>query len=128
MTWESVRTDLQAVLDRVRPAGVEARIGCLVRQRPFIGPGSGPLADALAFAHRLVRNEEIEGNVDRGAQAFVTDAVDMTAAGIESVVYGPAEWHHAPDAFVDVDEMVDASRVYLAAAIRLMEGGAAGKR
>ncbi len=48
----------------------------------------------------------------------------MQAAGIESVVYGPAEWHYAPDEFIDVDEMADAARVYLAAAIHLMAGGA----
>ncbi|PYM63231.1 MAG: hypothetical protein DMD79_09145, partial [Candidatus Rokuibacteriota bacterium] len=59
----------------------------------------------------------------RGCQAFVTDAVDMQAAGIESVVYGPAEWHFAPDEFVSVEEMTDAARVYLAAATHLMGGG-----
>jgi hypothetical protein len=69
-----------------------------------------------------VRRAELRVDVDRGAQAFVTDAVDMAAAGIESVVYGPAEWHHAPDAFVDIDEMADATRVYLAAALQLMSG------
>ena len=103
------------------PAGVTARIGCLVRQRPFIGPGSGALIDALTRAHRMVRGDALRTNIDRGAQAFVTDAVDMAAAGIESVVYGPAEWHYAPDACIDIDEMTDAARVYLAAAICLMQ-------
>jgi acetylornithine deacetylase/succinyl-diaminopimelate desuccinylase-like protein len=120
MSWETVRADLQAVLDRALPAGVRGRIGCLVRQRPFLGPTGGPLVEAMAAAHRLVRKEELRVDADPGAQAFVTDAVDMAAAGIESVVYGPAEWHHAPDAFVDIDEMADAARVYLAAALHLM--------
>jgi acetylornithine deacetylase len=120
MSWQTVRADLRALLDRTGPAGIQARINCLVRQRPFLGPTGGPLVEALAAAHRLVRKEALRVDVDRGAQAFVTDAVDMTAAGIESVVYGPAEWHHAPDAFVDVDEMADAARVYLAAALHLM--------
>ncbi|MBI3455062.1 MAG: M20/M25/M40 family metallo-hydrolase [Candidatus Rokubacteria bacterium] len=124
MTWSTVREDLQRLLDRACPPAIRARIGCLVRQRPFIGPSGGRLVEALALAHRLVRKEALRVNVDRGAQAFVTDAVDMQAAGIESVVYGPAEWHHAPDAFVDIDELADATRVYLAAAIHFMESAA----
>jgi acetylornithine deacetylase/succinyl-diaminopimelate desuccinylase-like protein len=128
MTWESVRADLEGILARVCPRDVSARIGCLVRQRAFVGPTSGPVLEALARAHQLVRGQPLRTNVDRGAQAFVTDAVDMAAAGIESVVYGPAEWHYAPDAFIDVDEMVDAARVYLAAAIELMEHAHPGDR
>lgn len=128
MSWESVREDFRALLDRTVPEGIQTRIACLVRQRPFLGPTGGPLVEAIAAAHRLVRAEEVKVNVDRGAQAFVTDAVDITAAGIESVVYGPAEWHHAPDAFIDIDEMADAARVYLAAAIHLMEHAPRGTR
>jgi acetylornithine deacetylase/succinyl-diaminopimelate desuccinylase-like protein len=122
MTWASVKADVEGVLHRACPPGVTARIHCLVRQQPFIGPTGGPLIDALRVAHRLVRKAELRTNVDQGCQAFVTDAVDMQAAGIESVVYGPAEWHYAPDEFIDVAEMADAARVYLAAAIHLMGG------
>jgi acetylornithine deacetylase/succinyl-diaminopimelate desuccinylase-like protein len=124
MTWGSVKADLEGVLRRACPPGVTARIHCLVRQQPFIGPTQSPLVDALRDAHRLVRKGELRTNVDQGCQAFVTDAVDMQAAGIESIVYGPAEWHYAPDEFIDVDEMADAARVYLAAAIHLMAVGA----
>ena len=126
MTWASVRADLEGVLRHACPPGVTARIQCLVRQQPFIGPTGGALIDALRTAHRLVRQEELRTNVDQGCQAFVTDAVDMQAAGIESVVYGPAEWHYAPDEFIDVAEMADAARVYLAAAILLMGGTSLG--
>ena len=124
MSWQTVRADLQALLDRAAPTDIPARIGCLVRQRPFLGPTEGPLVEAMAAAHRMVRGAELEINVDRGTQAFVTDASDLAMAGIESVVYGPAEWHHAPHSFIDVDEMTDAARVYLAAAIHLMSSRA----
>mgnify|MGYP003537143997 CR=1 FL=1 len=50
----------------------------------------------------------------------------MLAAGIETVVYGPAEWHYVPDEFVGIDEMTDAARVYLAAAVHLMAQGRGG--
>lgn len=125
MSWETVRADLQALVDRAAPKSVPARIGCLVRQRPFLGPTGGPLLDAMTAAHELVRKEPLKVNTDRGAQAFVTDASDMDVAGIESVVYGPAEWHHAPHSFIDIDEMADAARVYLAAAVNVMGSGPA---
>lgn len=125
MSWRGVKADIERVLARACPPGVTARVHLLVRQQPFIGPREGPLVDALRAAHRLVRREELRVDVDRGCQAFVTDAVDMQAAGIQSVVYGPAEWHFAPDEFVDLDEMADAARVYLAAAMGLMAGGPA---
>ena len=123
MTWASVKADLEGVLRHACPPGVTTGIRCLVRQQAFIGRSQSPLIDALRLAHRLVRKGELRVNVDRGCQAFVTDAVDMQAAGIESVVYGPAEWHFAPDEFVSVEEMSDAARVYLAAAAHLMGAG-----
>jgi acetylornithine deacetylase/succinyl-diaminopimelate desuccinylase-like protein len=122
MTWASIKTDLEGVVQRACPPGVTAQIRCLVRQQPFIGPTGGPLIDALRAAHRLVRKVELRTNADQGCQAFVTDAVDMQAAGIESVVYGPAEWHYAPDEYIDITEMADAARVYLATAALLMGG------
>jgi acetylornithine deacetylase/succinyl-diaminopimelate desuccinylase-like protein len=125
MTWTSVKADIEGVLPRTCPPGVTARLRCLVRQQPFIGPSHGRLVEAVRAAHRLVRKEELRVNVDRGCQAFVTDAVDMQATGIESLVYGPAEWHFAPNEFIDIDEMTDAARVYLATAIGLMAGGSA---
>jgi acetylornithine deacetylase/succinyl-diaminopimelate desuccinylase-like protein len=124
MTWASIKTDLEGVVHRACPPGVTAQIHCLVRQQPFIGPTGGPLIDALRAAHRLVRKGELRTNIDQGCQAFVTDAVDMQAAGIESVVYGPAEWHYAPDEYIDIAEMADAARVYLSTAALLMAGGA----
>jgi acetylornithine deacetylase/succinyl-diaminopimelate desuccinylase-like protein len=35
------------------------------------------------------------------------------------VVYGPADWHHASDEWIDIDQMADAARIYLGAAIAL---------
>ena len=120
MSWASIKADLEGVVHRACPPGVTAQIHCLVRQQPFIGPTGGPLIDALRAAHRLVRRGELQTNTDQGCQAFVTDAVDMQAAGIESVVYGPAGWHYAPDEYIDIAEMADAARVYLASAALLM--------
>jgi acetylornithine deacetylase/succinyl-diaminopimelate desuccinylase-like protein len=119
-TWQTVRSDIEALLAEACPQEVESRVSCLVRQRPFTGPTSGVLMDALSAAHRRVRGTPVEVNVDSAAQSFVTDAVDMAQAGIETLIYGPAAWHFAPDESIDIGEMTDAARVYLATAAHIM--------
>jgi acetylornithine deacetylase len=119
-SWSTVRADLERAVAAACPPDVTARVHCLVRQRAFEGPTSGVLMDALAGAHRRVRGVPAEVNVDTAAQCFVTDAVDMAQAGIETLIYGPAAWHYAPDEYIDVQEMADAARVYLATAANLM--------
>jgi acetylornithine deacetylase len=119
MTRDAVRADLQAVVDAHTPAGVAVRIDLTAVQRGFFGPTSGPLVDAIAAAHRAVRDEEVAISNAMPNQAFVVDAADMVAAGVETVVYGPADWHYAVDEHVPVTELVDAARVYLETAARL---------
>jgi acetylornithine deacetylase/succinyl-diaminopimelate desuccinylase-like protein len=122
MDWSTVRGDLERAVAETCPADVEARISCLVRQRPHIGPERGPLFEALSAAHRRVVGAEPAVNVERASQSFVTDAVDMTAAGIETLVYGPGAWHYEANEWISVDEMADAARVYLATAAGIMGG------
>lgn len=119
-SWSTVRADLERAVAASCPPDVTARIECLVRQRAFEGPRTGALMDALSAAHLRVRGEPVGVNVDTAAQCFVTDAVDMLQAGIETLVYGPAAWHYEPDEYIDIDEMVDAAKVYLATAANLM--------
>lgn len=119
-SWATVRADLERVVAETCPPEVTAKVHCLVRQRAFQGPSSGPLMDALSAAHLRVRGEPVGVNIDTAAQCFVTDAVDMAQAGIETLVYGPAAWHYEPDEYIEITEMVDAAKVYLATAGRLM--------
>ncbi len=122
MGWPTVRSDLERVVAQVVPAssGVGTKIGCIVRQRPFVGPIAGVLFDALRAGHRDIYGADPAVNAERAAQSFVTDAVDMAQAGIETLIYGPGSWHFEPDEFIDVDEMTKAAQVYLATAYRLM--------
>jgi acetylornithine deacetylase/succinyl-diaminopimelate desuccinylase-like protein len=78
------------------------------------------LFDALHAGHREVFGSDPAVNAEKAAQSFVTDAVDMAQAGIETLIYGPGSWHFEPDEFIDIDEMANASRVYLATAAHLM--------
>ena len=85
----------------------------------IVGPKDGTLFDALRAGHRDVYGSEPAVNAEKAAQSFVTDAVDMAHAGVETLIYGPGSWHFAPDEYIDVDEMTNAAKVYLATANKL---------
>lgn len=121
MSWPSVRADIESVVKETCPEGVVASVGCVVRQKPFLGPTSGALFESLRAAHREIYGAEPRVDVDTAARRFVTDAVDLAAGGIESIVYGPGDWHYRPDEFIEIEEMANAARVYLRAAVELMK-------
>ena len=118
-TWQSVRDDLRRVVaDTVGP-DITTKIRCIVRQRAFVGPKSGTLFDALTAGHHEIYGSDPAVNAETAAQSFVTDAVDMHYAGVETQIYGPGTWHVTPDEYIDIDEMTKAAQVYLATAYRL---------
>jgi acetylornithine deacetylase/succinyl-diaminopimelate desuccinylase-like protein len=122
-SWHTVRADLERVIrDTVGDRdSIGTKVRCIVRQRAFVGPKSGRLFDALSGGHRDVYGSPPPVNAEKAAQSFVTDAVDMHFAGIETLVYGPGSWHFAPDESISIDEMTKAAQVYLATAHRLMD-------
>lgn len=120
MTRQSVRADLEHVIASACPDEVSWELDLTAVQHHFLGVDGGPLVDALAQTHEAVRGEAAKVTSRLPGQAFVTDAADMAAAGIETVVYGPADWRFVPDESVEIDELVDAARVYLGTAMRLL--------
>jgi acetylornithine deacetylase/succinyl-diaminopimelate desuccinylase-like protein len=119
-TWQSIRDDLERVVAETVGKDITTKVRCLVRQRAFVGPKSGVLFDALRAGHRDIYGADPAVNVEKAAQSFVTDAVDMAQAGVETLIYGPGSWHFEPDEYIDIDEMTNAARVYLATASHLM--------
>jgi acetylornithine deacetylase/succinyl-diaminopimelate desuccinylase-like protein len=119
MTGATVRADLERAIAKACPPDVRWTLDLTAVQLSFLGAESGPLVDALAAAHREVRGSDAPLTSRLPGQAFVTDAADMAAAGIETVVYGPADWKFVPDESVEIDELVDAARIYLETAMRL---------
>lgn len=119
MDRTTVRADLNRIVAAACPDNVQSRVRLNAVQHPFLGVTDGPLVDALVTVHTLVRGTPPPITSRMPGQAFVTDAADMATAGIPTVVYGPADWHFAPDEFIDIDEMADAARIYLGTAIAL---------
>lgn len=96
---------------------VDVRITAV--QRPFIGNRRGALVDAVSSVHHHVRGTACEVGTWLPGEAFVTDAADLSVAGLETVVYGPGDWHHGPDRSLGLDELVDTARIYLGVACTL---------
>jgi len=119
MDRQSVRAELSAAVEAVRPPDVGARIRILSGHQPFLGCTGGPLVDAISRAHEAVRGTAPRITNELPGQAFVTDAASLAKAGLDTVVYGAANWHFAPDESVDIQELADSARVYLGVAMTL---------
>jgi len=119
MDRKAVRAEICSIVEQVRPADVRARVRITTAHQPFVGVTDGPLVDAIAAAHTAVRGEAPRITSELPGQAFVTDAASLAEAGLDTVVYGASQWHFAPDEFVDIDELADSARVYLAVAATL---------
>jgi acetylornithine deacetylase/succinyl-diaminopimelate desuccinylase-like protein len=126
MDRQAVRAEICSIVEEVRPPDVRARVRILSAHQPFLGVTGGPLVDAIVAAHTAVRGSAPRITSELPGQAFVTDAASLADAGLATVVYGASEWHYAPDEYVDIDELADSARVYLAVAATLGAGRAAG--
>ena len=125
MDRQTVRAELCSIVERVRPPDVRARVRIVTAHQPFIGVTDGPLVDAITAAHTAVRGQPPRITNELPGQAFVTDAASLADAGLDTVVYGASQWHFAPDEYVDIGELADSARVYLAVAVTLGAGPAA---
>lgn len=103
------------------PEGVRSSVEVVDDRPPVDTPSSHPLVGALAAAHETVYGAPaVYGGVP-GA----TDGTILTRdAEMVTIVYGPGgKWiAHQADEFVDVDEIVNCTRVFAEAA-RLFLGG-----
>lgn len=119
MERSSVRRSIESLVESLAGEGISHRVRLTAVQRPFLGATSGPLVDAISAAHATHRGQRPKITNDLPGQAFVTDAADMAAAGLETVVYGVGDWRYAPNESVAIDELVDSARVYLDVAANL---------
>jgi acetylornithine deacetylase/succinyl-diaminopimelate desuccinylase-like protein len=122
----AVQRELAAVVARECPPDVVATVRVISTHQPFLGATSGALVDAVSAGHAAVRGAPPAITSELPGQAFVTDAADLVAAGLETVVYGPGVWRFAPDESVAVGELVDAARVYLGVTLSLGTSSDAG--
>jgi acetylornithine deacetylase/succinyl-diaminopimelate desuccinylase-like protein len=119
MTPASVLADVERCAAETVAPEVGVAVRALFDQRPLPGPAPDPLVAAISAAHRAVRGSDPEVGSALPGQAYCTEAADMAAFGIGSVVYGPSDWRYVPDESVAVADLLDAARVYAATALLL---------
>ena len=119
MRREAIKQAIQDVVHNACPANIDIDVRITAVQRPFIGPESGHLVETIRRAHTDIRGAEPQVTSRLPIQAFVTDAADLAQHGLETVVYGPGDWHFGPDQSIDIGELVDSARIYLAVAAAL---------
>jgi acetylornithine deacetylase/succinyl-diaminopimelate desuccinylase-like protein len=117
MTRDGLHDELAALAEAACRGGVEASVRITSAHQPFIGEVDGPLVSAIQRVHQEVRGSAVRITNELPGQAFVTDAADLSKAGLETVIYGPGQWRHQPDEGIDVDELVDTAHIYLALAL-----------
>ncbi len=119
MNRHTVLADLKKVVDAVAVDGCTYKIKITAAQKAFEGKKESPLMDALSRAYKDVKKSNPTVTTKLPVQAFVTDAADMQAIGIESLVFGPGDWKYAPDESISIQDMRDAAQIYLNTAYEL---------
>ena len=98
--------------------------GCTVE---MLAPKYGKSASAAELDDPLVvamigANEAIGGNTEPTGFSMGTDGRFWNAKGVPTIIYGPGDpsLAHIPDEWVGIDEMVEATRAYAVAMVRLL--------
>ena len=115
----TVRREILDIVRSVVPDDLGHRVRIIGVHQPFLGATSGPLIDAISAAQTAIVGHSPRVTNELPGQAFVTDAADLAAAGLETVVYGVGAWYYAPDEWVWIDHLAGSARVYLAVAAML---------
>jgi succinyl-diaminopimelate desuccinylase len=119
MDRHSVAADLERAVAQAAPNVVSSRVRIISDVHPFIGRRESPLITALSAAHAAVRGAPPALATSPRQRGFVTDAPVYEEHGIPSVVYGPGPWRYEPDEYIELDELLDAARIYFATALLL---------
>jgi acetylornithine deacetylase/succinyl-diaminopimelate desuccinylase-like protein len=126
MTLERLRADLDEFLDGLRGDDPELRV--TVEQPPdltWIEPCAIDAAHPLAVAAQGAAEEVLGREVPLGVFPGGTDGSLWAAAGIPTIpALGPGllTLAHRPNEYIEVEEILQASRIYALAAVRFLGG------
>ena len=115
-TETQVLREVQAIVDRLSASdpNFSATVNVSFVRQPFSVSEDAPIVLALNRATRNVSQHAL----DQTGVSFWTDAALMAAAGIETVVCGPAgAGAHAAEEWVDLQSVEDAALIYAHTAI-----------
>ena len=119
MNRHTVYADLKRLVEEVSVDGCNYQIKITAAQKSFTGKKESPLMSSLERAYSGVRGVKPNLTTAMPNQAFVTDAADMQASGLESLVFGPGDWKYVSDEYISIKDMHDAAQIYLNTAYEL---------
>lgn len=116
--------DCVAEIDRIATAAVASMPGISIEVRAaYPGRASMPSSVDDPLVQAMLRaNERLGLSVDPTGFSMGTDGRFFAEAGSSVIIYGPGDPRlaHIPDEWVGVDEILDATRAYAIAAVRLI--------
>jgi len=119
MNRETVYNDLKKLVDENAVPGCDYQIRITAAQKSFTALTNSKVIGAIERASKRVTGKGARITTDMPVQAFVTDAADMAAIGLDTAVFGPGDWKYVPDEFVSITDLTNAAKIYLATAYEL---------
>ncbi|MCA9867386.1 MAG: ArgE/DapE family deacylase [Anaerolineae bacterium] len=114
-TVESVEAELEVIIERLHRADPAFR--AVVRRGLVRSPLETPVGTTIVEAARQAATGALNRPCDLSGVSFWTDAASLHAAGIPTVLFGPAgEGAHAAEEWVDMGSVEACVQVYLATA------------
>lgn len=119
-TPEEARAEIEAIANQA----IQNVPGCSVEvSAPYPGKEAtaAPVEDALVQA-MLGANERLGLNTEPTGFSMGTDGRFWNALGVPTIIYGPGDpsTAHQPDEWVGIDEIMEATRAYAIAMVRLI--------
>jgi len=111
-TWAGVRRELEDVLAPLRASDPDLQVEIEEPYQRLASMATPPDAPIVRIAQEAVRR--IDGQRTIRGVAFGTDAAELSAAGIPSVVLGPGDiaQAHTSDEYVEIQQVVKAAAIY----------------
>jgi succinyl-diaminopimelate desuccinylase len=119
-TPEGCRAEIEAIakqaIQQVPGASVEVELAY-----PGKEANAAPVEDPLVQA-MLRANERLGGNTEPTGFSMGTDGRFWNALGVPTIIYGPGDpaTAHQPNEWVGIDEIMEATRAYAIAMVRLI--------
>lgn len=119
-TPEAAREEIRAIAEQA----IQNVPGCTVEiSAPYPGKeaNAAPVDDPLVQA-MIGANERLGGNTEPTGFSMGTDGRFWNALGVPTIIYGPGDpsTAHQPDEWVGIDEIMEATRAYAVAMVRLI--------
>jgi acetylornithine deacetylase/succinyl-diaminopimelate desuccinylase-like protein len=110
-----------ALAEALADAGVEAEVEIVMSKAGAVAEGIEPLIDAIGRAHEVVRGTPPPATAEPAVVSMWRDTNILNRAGIPALTFGPSRGTAAIQGtgFMELDDMVDAAKMYALAALQV---------